>query len=166
VTSTHAVRFAAVGLDHAHIFGQVAGLIEAGAEFVGMATDDPSVAIAARLRERYPDVPLAESPDELINSDGIDLIVTAAVPDRRGQIAVAALRSGKPASADATSCAWCTVTEETSKHSRPSQRAPARSKRGSSTTSSTSASASSRPTCSSSSAAFHAIDGCPVFKAR
>ena len=91
MTSTHAVRFAAVGLDHAHIFGQIAGLVGAGAEFVGMATDDPSAAIATRVRERYPEVPVVESPDDLISRDGIDLIVTAAVPDRRGPIAVAAL---------------------------------------------------------------------------
>jgi predicted dehydrogenase len=91
VTSTHAVRFAAVGLDHAHIFGQITGLVGAGAEFVGMATDDPSAAIATRVRELYPEVPVVESPDDLISRDGIDLIVTAAVPDRRGPIAVAAL---------------------------------------------------------------------------
>ncbi len=60
------VRFAAVGLDHAHIHGQIAGLIEAGAEFVAMATDDPSAAIAVQVRERYPDVPVVDYPDELI----------------------------------------------------------------------------------------------------
>jgi predicted dehydrogenase len=104
VTSTHAVRFAAVGLDHAHIFGQIAGLVGAGAEFVGMATDDPSVAIANRVRERYPDVAVVENPDDLIGQDGIDLIVTAAVPDRRGPIAVAALLAGKDVVADKPGC--------------------------------------------------------------
>jgi predicted dehydrogenase len=104
VTSTKTVRFAAIGLDHAHIFGQIAGLVAAGAEFAGMATDDPEVAIAARVRERYPDVPVAASPDELIGQDGIDLIVTAAVPDRRGPIAVAALRAGKDVVTDKPGC--------------------------------------------------------------
>jgi predicted dehydrogenase len=104
VTSTKTVRFAAVGLDHAHIFGQIAGLVAAGAEFAGMATDDPEVAIAARVRERYPDVPVVASPDELIGQEGIDLIVTAAVPDRRGPIAVAALRAGKDVVTDKPGC--------------------------------------------------------------
>ncbi|GAA3092378.1 putative dehydrogenase [Kribbella aluminosa] len=104
MTSSQHVRFAAVGLDHSHIFGQVAGLIRAGAEFVGMATDDPAAAVAVQLRERYPDVPFADDPDELIARDGIDVIVTAAVPDRRGPIAVAALRAGKDVVADKPGC--------------------------------------------------------------
>jgi predicted dehydrogenase len=104
LTSSPTVRFAAVGLDHAHIHGQIAGLIKAGAEFVALATDDPSAAIAADVRQRYPDVEVVADPDELVTRDGIDLIVTAAVPDRRAAIAVAALRSGKDVVADKPGC--------------------------------------------------------------
>jgi predicted dehydrogenase len=115
LTSTDTVRFAAVGLDHAHIHGQIAGLIEAGAEFVAMATDDPSAAIAAQVRERYPDVPVVDDPAELIDRDGIDLIVTAAVPDRRGPIAVAALRAGKDVVTDKPGCVSFEQLEEIQK---------------------------------------------------
>jgi predicted dehydrogenase len=104
MTSDQPVRFAAVGLDHAHIFGQVGGLIGSGAEFVAMATDDPESAIAKTVRERYPDVAVADDPDELAARDGIDLVVTAAVPDRRGPIAVTALRAGKDVVADKPGC--------------------------------------------------------------
>jgi predicted dehydrogenase len=115
LNSNQPIRFAAVGLDHAHIFGQVAGLIEAGATFAGMATDDPSAAVAVTVRERYPDVPVIEDPDELIAQDGIDLIVTAAVPDRRGPIAVAALRAGKDVMADKPGCVTLEQLEEVEK---------------------------------------------------
>jgi predicted dehydrogenase len=115
LTSTHTVRFAAVGLDHAHIHGQIAGLIGAGAEFAAMATDDPSAPIAAQVRERHPDVPVIENPDDLIARDGIDLIVTAAVPDRRGPIAVAALRAGKDVVADKPGCVSFSQLEEIEK---------------------------------------------------
>ncbi|TCC15480.1 Gfo/Idh/MocA family protein [Kribbella sindirgiensis] len=115
MTSSQPIRFAAVGLDHAHIFGQVAGLLAAGATFVGMATDDPSAAVAGTMRERYPDVPVIEDPDELIAQDGIDLIVTAAVPDRRGPIAVAALRAGKDVMADKPGCVTLEQLEEVEK---------------------------------------------------
>ena len=104
MTSSPTVRFAAVGLDHAHIHGQIAGLIKAGAEFVALATDDPSAAIAADVRQRYPDVEVVADPDQLVTRDGIDLIVTAAVPDRRAAIAVAALRAGKDVVADKPGC--------------------------------------------------------------
>jgi predicted dehydrogenase len=115
VTSTQAVRFAAVGLDHAHIFGQIAGLVEAGAEFVAMATDDPSAAVAAGVRERYPDVEVVENPGDLLSRDGIDLIVTAAVPDRRGPIALAALRAGKDVVTDKPGCVTLDELEEIEK---------------------------------------------------
>ena len=104
MSSSQPVRFAAVGLDHAHIFGQVAGLIRAGAEFVALATDDPQAAIAGRVRELYPDVEVVDDPAAVINRDGIDLIVTAAVPDRRGEISLAALRAGKDVIADKPGC--------------------------------------------------------------
>ncbi|GAA0627109.1 Gfo/Idh/MocA family oxidoreductase [Kribbella sandramycini] len=112
---SNTVRFAAVGLDHAHIHGQVAGLIAAGAEFVAMATDDWSAAIAQQVRERYPDVPVVEDVDELISTDGIDLIVTAGVPDRRGPIAVAALRAGKDVVTDKPGCVSFAQLEEIEK---------------------------------------------------
>jgi predicted dehydrogenase len=104
LTSSPTVKFAAVGLDHAHIHGQIDGLITAGAEFVAMATDDRSAAIATAVFERYPDVEVVADPGELIARDGIDLIVTAAVPDRRAAIAVAALRAGKDVVTDKPGC--------------------------------------------------------------
>ena len=79
------VRFAAIGLDHAHIFGQVKGLLDQGCELVGTATDDDHAAIATTVRGMYPDVPV-KTEAELIGDDSVDLVVTAAVPcpgDRR-----------------------------------------------------------------------------------
>lgn len=99
-----AVRFAAVGLDHAHIFSQISGLLAAGAELVGLATDDPDAPVAHQVREQHPDVPVFDSPEELINADGIDLITTAAVPDRRGPISIAAMQANKDVVADKPGC--------------------------------------------------------------
>ncbi|GAB3809812.1 Gfo/Idh/MocA family protein [Kribbella italica] len=115
MTSTSPVRFAAVGLDHAHIHGQIAGLIKAGAEFVAMATDDPSSGVAHQVRERYPDVPYVDDGHALIARDDLDLIVTAAIPDQRGPIAVAALRSGKDVVADKPGCVTHDQLEEIEK---------------------------------------------------
>lgn len=89
------VRFAAVGLDHAHIFGMIAGLVDAGAELVGLATDDPEAAVSQRVRAEHPDVAWFDDPAALYADPTIDLIATAAVPIRRGEIAIAALEAGK-----------------------------------------------------------------------
>ena len=40
------IKIAAIGLDHAHIYGQVPGLIDAGCELVATATRDDDSAIA------------------------------------------------------------------------------------------------------------------------
>ncbi len=98
------VRFAAVGLDHAHIFGQISGLLSAGCELVGLASDDPSAAVAKQVRERWPQAPWFDDPADLLNGETIDLIVTAAVPDRRAAFAVQALRHGKDVVADKPGC--------------------------------------------------------------
>ncbi|HSN10898.1 MAG TPA: Gfo/Idh/MocA family oxidoreductase [Propionibacteriaceae bacterium] len=89
------VRFAAVGLDHAHIFGMIAGLMEAGAELVGLASDDPEASVCQQVRTMEPDVPWFDDASALINDPSIDLIATAAIPVRRGEIAIAALEAGK-----------------------------------------------------------------------
>jgi predicted dehydrogenase len=108
VTSAHPtqrpIRFAAVGLDHAHIFGQIQGLLGQGCELVGLASDDESAAVARTVRERWPDVAWSDYPAALLSDPSIDLIVTAAVPDRRAAIAVAALRNNKDVVADKPGC--------------------------------------------------------------
>ncbi|MGD7707348.1 Gfo/Idh/MocA family protein [Microlunatus sp. Y2014] len=98
------VRFAAVGLDHAHIFGQVNGLLGAGAELVGLSSDDPTAAVTKTARETWPDAPWHDDPATLLHDDSIDVIVTAAVPDRRGPIAVEAMEHGKDVVTDKPGC--------------------------------------------------------------
>lgn len=103
MNSATPIRFAAVGLDHAHIFGQIAGFVEQGCELVAMATDDADAAVAVQARERYPGVPLVDA-DEVFARDDISVVVTAAVPDRRGPIAVRALRAGMNVVTDKPGC--------------------------------------------------------------
>ena len=60
-----ALRFAAVGIDHRHIFGMAANMIEAGAEFAGWWTQGhPNT--EEGFVERFPDVPRANSANALL----------------------------------------------------------------------------------------------------
>jgi predicted dehydrogenase len=97
------VRFAAIGLDHAHIFGQISGLLGQGCVLVGTATDDPEAAVAMEVRRRWPDAAVLTE-EQLLADETVDLVVTAAVPDRRSPIAVAAMRAGKDVVADKPGC--------------------------------------------------------------
>ena len=48
----NAVRFAVIGINHSHIFGQIESLLDAGAEFVSFFAKEDE--LAARLLARYP----------------------------------------------------------------------------------------------------------------
>jgi len=94
------LRFAAIGLDHRHIYHLVGGLLDAGGICVGYdpATSDPRV--LAGFRERFPDlVPVADR-RRLIEDPIVDVICIAAVPSERAEIAVAAMRHGKDVMVD------------------------------------------------------------------
>jgi predicted dehydrogenase len=98
------VRFAAVGLDHAHAFGQIDGLLGQGCQLAGLSSDDPAAAVAQEVRRRWPDVRWTDDAASLLRDPSIDVIVTAAVPDRRSAIAIEALRNRKDVVADKPGC--------------------------------------------------------------
>ncbi|WP_181705140.1 Gfo/Idh/MocA family protein [Chthonobacter rhizosphaerae] len=87
------LRFAAIGLNHDHIHGQVHVLLRAGAEFVGFhaAEDD----IAAAFADKYPGIPRVADARRLIEDPSIQMIVSAAVSSERADLAIAAMRAGK-----------------------------------------------------------------------
>jgi predicted dehydrogenase len=98
------LRFAAIGLDHAHIFDHVRGLRAAGCECVGFDPTTTDPAVVAGFRKLFPDVP-EESRARLLDDPSIEVICTAAIPANRGQDAIDAMRRGKDVMADKPGCA-------------------------------------------------------------
>ncbi|SEG34104.1 Gfo/Idh/MocA family protein [Bosea lathyri] len=93
------MRFAAIGLDHRHIFHMVGGLLEAGAECAGFDPATSDERVLAGFRERFPDLtPLPA--DRLIDDPSIDLVVCAGIPSERAALAVRAMRAGKDVMVD------------------------------------------------------------------
>ncbi len=87
------IRFAAVGFEHGHIYGQVAIMLAAGAELV--AFHDVNEARVTRFRERFPMGRRAESIAQVLEDESIDLVVSAAVPNQRAELGIAVMRHGK-----------------------------------------------------------------------
>jgi len=85
--------FAALRLDHGHIYGMCNGLIEAGAELRWVYDADPAKAEA--FIKQYPGVKIAESEEQLLQDPDIQLIASAAIPCDRGPLGVRVMRSGK-----------------------------------------------------------------------
>ena len=92
-------RFAAIGLDHRHVYDMTEGLLKAGADCVGYdpVTTDPRV--LAGFRKRFPHVPEAPR-DRLLDDGSIDFIVLSAVPRDRATMAIEAMRRGKDVMSD------------------------------------------------------------------
>ncbi len=93
-------RFAAMHLDHGHIFGMCNGLIEAGGELVSVFDPDPSK--MAVFKQLYPDVQIALSADEILEDQTIHLVAAAAIPNLRGPLGCRVMQAGKDYFTDKT----------------------------------------------------------------
>ncbi|MCP3916700.1 MAG: Gfo/Idh/MocA family oxidoreductase, partial [bacterium] len=97
------MKFAAIGLDHRHIYEQVGRLLELGCECVGYWTDSEPHPLRGFI-ERYPQLPRVDDADALYEDAEIALIVTAAIPRDRAGIAIKAMRHGKDVMCDKPGC--------------------------------------------------------------
>lgn len=88
------IRFGVVGVEHPHAMNMITGLLDAGAECAGLATQNPGP-LFAQCRTRFPDLPVVDDQRRLIDDPAIDLIVSADVPDLRAGVSIAAMRAGK-----------------------------------------------------------------------
>jgi len=89
------IRFGVIGIDHRHIYHLIQGLLDVGATCAGYVkqTSDPKVLVG--LQERFAQLPALARPEALLEDPQIDLIVCAAIPAQRADIAIAAMRHGK-----------------------------------------------------------------------
>ena len=93
-------RFAAMHLDHGHIYGMCNGVIEAGGELVAVYDPDPEK--IARFVKTYPQAKAVASADEILNDAAIRLVAAAAVPNERGPLGCRVMRHGKDYFTDKT----------------------------------------------------------------
>jgi len=90
---TPSIRIAAIGLNHAHIYGVVNVLLQAGAELVVFHAAEAD--LAGPFAAAYPQAARARSQDEILEDPSIDLITSAAIPSNRPAIGLKAMRHGK-----------------------------------------------------------------------
>ena len=97
------LRFAAIGLDHRHIYGMAQNMLNIGAEFVGWWTQGKPQTLEGFIK-RFPDVPKMDDRHTLLEDDTIDLILISAIPSDRASLAIEAMRHGKDVMADKPGC--------------------------------------------------------------
>lgn len=93
------IRFAAIGLDHRHIYDMVGGLLKAGAECVGYCPETSDPRVLSGFQERHPALRQMQR-DAIFDAKDIDLIVCAAIPRDRAGIAIRAMSAGKDVMVD------------------------------------------------------------------
>jgi predicted dehydrogenase len=87
------IRFAAIGLNHGHIYGQTEAVLRGGGELVAYFAKEPD--LAAAYAKRYPAARLARSEKEILEDASIQLIVSASIPNERAPLGIQAMRHGK-----------------------------------------------------------------------
>jgi predicted dehydrogenase len=97
------VAFAAIGLDHRHIYEQVGRLIERGCTCVGYWTEGEPQPLKGFV-ERFPDLVRVDDRRRLLEDPEVKLVVTAGVPCDRAGIALEAMRHGKDVMSDKPGC--------------------------------------------------------------
>lgn len=94
----HSIKFGVIGLDHAHIYSMTQAVQRGGGQLVAFYGTDAKQ--NAAFRERFGDVKLARSEDEIIEDKSIQLIAGASIPDRRTPLGLKVMRAGKDYLAD------------------------------------------------------------------
>jgi predicted dehydrogenase len=92
--------FAAVSLEHGHIYGMCNGLIEAGALIKWVYDSDPGKVQA--FLQAYPNAQSASSLDEVLQDPEVKLVAAAAIPDERGPLGIRVMEHGKDYFTDKT----------------------------------------------------------------
>ena len=92
------IKFAAIGLNHSHIYGQVDCLLREGAELV--AFHSPEDDLAAEFGAKYPQARRVADRRTILDDQSIPLILTAAIPADRAGVAIEAMQHGKDVMSD------------------------------------------------------------------
>ena len=87
------IKFAAIGLNHSHINGQVDSVIRGGGDLVSFYAKEPDLADA--FAKRFPQARLARGENEILEDPAIQLVVSAAIPDERAPLGIRVMQHGK-----------------------------------------------------------------------
>ena len=92
------VRFASIGLNHNHIYGQTRAMLDAGAELVSVYADEDD--LAADYLRAFPQARRVADKRAILEDASIQLVVSATIPDVRAATAIEVMRHGKDVMVD------------------------------------------------------------------
>ncbi len=87
------IRFAAIGLNHGHIYGQTNLLLRAGAELVSYYAKEAELAVI--YGDQYPQARQAHSPQAVLEDESIQLVISAGINAERAPLGITVMQHGK-----------------------------------------------------------------------
>ena len=87
------VAFAAIGLNHSHIYSQVETMLANGATLSAVYAKEPE--LVAAFTKRYPQARVARAEQEILDDKAIQLVVSAAIPNERAPLGIRVMQAGK-----------------------------------------------------------------------
>lgn len=87
------LRFAAIGLNHGHIYGQVKCLLDAGMELAWVYAEEQN--LLDEFLAQHPGTPVARSVEEILNDQSIAVVTSASIPVDRAPLGIRVMQAGK-----------------------------------------------------------------------
>lgn len=90
---TPRIKFAVIGMNHGHIYGQVDAVTRGGGQLVSYYAKEAD--LVAAFAKRYPQAKLASSEKEILDDKSIQLVLSSAIANERAPLGVRVMKSGK-----------------------------------------------------------------------
>jgi len=87
------IRFAVVGVNHGHIYGQIQSVSKGGGELAAFYAKEAD--LSAEFARRYPQAKQARSEAEILEDSTIQLVLSASIPNDRAPLGIRVMEHGK-----------------------------------------------------------------------
>jgi predicted dehydrogenase len=92
------IRFAVIGVNHGHIYSQVAAVLRGGGELLSVYAREAD--LLAEFTKRFPQAKAARSESEILEDGKVQLVLSSIIPDERAPLGIRVMQHGKDYMAD------------------------------------------------------------------
>jgi predicted dehydrogenase len=90
---TSRIRFAVIGVNHSHIYGQVDAVVRGGGELVAFHANEPE--LAAEFARQHPNARQISDERAILEDSSIPLVLSSIVPNERAALGIRVMQAGK-----------------------------------------------------------------------
>ncbi|NND31156.1 MAG: Gfo/Idh/MocA family oxidoreductase [Saprospiraceae bacterium] len=87
------IKFAVIGLNHGHIYGQTEAMLRSGGQLVSVFAPEPD--LLENYTKRYSNAKVARSEAEILEDKDIQLVLSAGIPIDRAPLGLQVMQHGK-----------------------------------------------------------------------